>query len=232
MVTANRTYQSRRDALQVYFDRTAVDGWKKLVSTDKVSRIRQTVRRGRDQMRTHLVSRLPDDLKGWRILDAGCGSGVLAHTLAARGADVVGIDLSPQMIDFAAARYADERLPGSLTFKAGDMLAFDDGKYDAVVAMDSLIHYDLHDAAAAVARIVAHTEYRAVFTIAPYTHALGLMHLAGKLFPRSDRSPAVVPTKPAALSDAVGARAGAHVMATKRVSSGFYISQGMEVRIA
>ncbi|MEO1745289.1 MAG: magnesium protoporphyrin IX methyltransferase [Pseudomonadota bacterium] len=232
MVTANRTYQDRRDALAVYFDRTAVEGWKKLVSTDKVSRIRETVRKGRDQMRAHLVSRLPHDLHGWRILDAGCGSGVLAHELAVRGADVTGIDLSPQMIEFAADRYADEALAGSLTFTAGDMLAFDDGAYDAVVAMDSLIHYDIDDAAAAITRICGHTTKRAVFTIAPYTHALGAMHMAGKLFPRSDRSPAVVPTKPASLAEAVAALSGAKLRETERVTSGFYISQGMEVHIA
>jgi len=232
MVVANRTYQTRRDALAVYFDRTAVEGWKRLVSTDKVSRIRETVRQGRDRMRAHLISRLPMDLHGWRILDAGCGSGVLAYELAKRGADVLGVDLSPQMVDFAANRYGAEILSGSLAFKSGDMLAFDDGRFHAVVAMDSLIHYDLADAGDAVARIVDHCERQAVFTIAPYTHALGTMHRVGKLFPRSDRSPAVVPTKPQALASAVRDRNGAHVAATERVSSGFYISQGMEVHVA
>ena len=232
MALANRTYQTRRDALAVYFDRTAVDGWKKLVSTDKVSRIRETVRQGRDRMRAHLMDRLPMDLHGWRILDAGCGSGVLAHGLAARGADVVGVDLSAQMVDFAADRYGAEKLSGSLTFKAGDMLSFEDGRFDAVVAMDSLIHYDLADAADAVARIIDHTERQAVFTIAPYTAALGAMHRIGKLFPRSDRSPAVVPTKTRALASAVNDRNGGHVVPTERVTSGFYISQGMEVHTA
>ncbi|MEO0542378.1 MAG: magnesium protoporphyrin IX methyltransferase [Pseudomonadota bacterium] len=232
MAVANRTYQTRRDALAVYFDRTAVEGWKKLVSTEKVSRIRETVRQGRDRMRAHLVSRLPADLHGWRILDAGSGSGVLAHELAVRGADVVGIDLSPQMVAFAAERYGAEKFRGSLAFKAGDMLSFEDGRFDAVVAMDSLIHYDLSDAADAVARIIDHTERQAVFTIAPYTAALGAMHRVGKLFPRSDRSPAVVPTKPQALASAVNDRSGGRVVPTERISSGFYISQGMEVHTA
>ncbi|MEM1378403.1 MAG: magnesium protoporphyrin IX methyltransferase [Pseudomonadota bacterium] len=232
MPTTNQTYQSRRDALQVYFDRTAVDGWKKLVSTDKVSRIRQTVREGRDAMRAHLVSRLPQDLSGWRILDAGCGSGVLAHALAARGADVVGIDLSPQMISFAADKYAGQPLQGSLTFKAGDMLGFDDGHFDAVVAMDSLIHYDLADAAEAVAHIVAHTRSKIVFTIAPYTPMLGVMHKVGKAFPRSNRSPAVVPTRTEALNNAVMALCAVPVRPTERITSGFYISQGMEVDLS
>ncbi len=232
MALANRTYQTRRDALAVYFDRTAVDGWKRLVSTEKVSRVRETVRQGRDRMRAHLISRLPMDLHGWRILDAGCGSGVLAYELAKRGADVVGVDLSPQMVAFAADRYGAEKVSGSLKFKAGDMLAFDNGRFDGIVAMDSLIHYDLADAADAVARIVDNTERQAVFTIAPYTPALGAMHRIGKLFPRSDRSPAVVPTKPRALAAAVKDRNGVHVASTERVSSGFYISQGMEVHRA
>lgn len=225
-------YIQRRGELAVYFDRTAVDGWKKLVSTDKVSRIRQTVREGRDRMRAHLISRLPDDLSGWRILDAGCGSGVLAYALALRGADVLGVDLSAQMIDFAAERYAGQAMSGTLTFKAGDMLSPDAGRFDAVVAMDSLIHYEGGDVVSALSHLAEQTSQRIIFTIAPRTPALAAMHNVGKLFPRSDRSPAIVPIKPdrlvAGIDRALGSKAWSAGI-TERVSSGFYISQGMEV---
>ena len=41
---------------------------------------------------------------GERILDLGCGDGTLTETLKAAGADVLGIDASPEMIDAASAR--------------------------------------------------------------------------------------------------------------------------------
>ena len=41
------------------------------------------------------------DVSGKAVLDAGCGQGFLARLLAARGARVVGIDLSPRLIELA-----------------------------------------------------------------------------------------------------------------------------------
>ena len=69
------TYLERRGQLEDYFDRTAVDAWKRLTSDAPVGRIRATVRAGRDQMRATLLGYLPPDLTGRRILDAGCGTG-------------------------------------------------------------------------------------------------------------------------------------------------------------
>lgn len=236
--TADR-YARRRAELEVYFDRTAVDGWKKLVGTEKVSRIRETVRAGRDAMRARILDRFPEDLSGWRILDAGCGSGVMSFALAARGADVTGVDLSPQMIGFAAdsAGSWKTRHPGAgtVTFEAGDMLSAELGQFDAVVAMDSLIHYHMADAADAVAGLARRTARQIVFTVAPRTPLLSAMHAAGKLFPRSDRSPAIEPVVPARIIRLLAARpdmAGWTASDTARVSSGFYISEALEVKRA
>ncbi|MBO6551248.1 MAG: magnesium protoporphyrin IX methyltransferase [Roseitalea sp.] len=231
------TYAKRRGELEVYFDRTAVDGWKKLVTDEKVSRIRQTVREGRDRMRATLLSCLPDDLSGWRVLDAGCGSGVASFELARRGADVLGIDLSEQMVGFARDRLAEierkEPVAGTARFVAGDMLSADHGRFDAVFAMDSLIHYRTDDAVAAIAALGQRTERAMVFTIAPRTPMLAAMHAIGQMFPRSDRSPGIEPVRPDRLSGMLEARddmAGWRMGRTTRISSGFYISQAMEVR--
>src|SRR3954447_16356615 len=72
------TYATRRGELLQYFDRTAVDAWKRLTSDAPVNSIRATVRAGREDMRNTLLSWLPDDLRGKRILDAGCGTGAFS----------------------------------------------------------------------------------------------------------------------------------------------------------
>ncbi|NNE52060.1 MAG: methyltransferase, partial [Sulfitobacter sp.] len=81
-----RDYEVTRDRVEHYFDRTATRTWERLTSDAPVSGIRATVRAGRDRMRDLLLNQLPTDLRGVRILDAGCGTGALAVELAARGA--------------------------------------------------------------------------------------------------------------------------------------------------
>src|SRR3954451_16723876 len=127
------SYLERRGELQTYFDRTAVDAWKRLTSDAPVNSIRATVRAGRDDMRNTLLSWLPDDLRGRRVLDAGCGTGALSVEAAKRGAHVVAIDLSPTLVALA-----QERLPHNLDidFRVGDMLDGALGCFEYVVAMD------------------------------------------------------------------------------------------------
>ena len=64
-------YSATRDRVEQYFDRSATKVWERLTSDAPVSRIRQTVREGRDRMRRTLLDWLPEDLRGRRILDAG-----------------------------------------------------------------------------------------------------------------------------------------------------------------
>ena len=84
-------YEQRRSQIEHYFDRTAADAWARLTSNEPVGRIRATVRAGRDTMRETLLSWLPQDLRGLRVLDAGCGTGALAVEAAKRGADVTAV---------------------------------------------------------------------------------------------------------------------------------------------
>ena len=81
---ASVNYQTRRDEIETYFDRTAADAWAALTSDAPVSRIRRTVRRGRDAMRETLMGWLPEDLTGSTLIDAGCGTGTLAIEAAQR----------------------------------------------------------------------------------------------------------------------------------------------------
>src|SRR5487761_307519 len=68
---------------------------------------------------------------GERILDLGCGDGVLTEKITARGATVVGIDASPEMAAAAGRRGLDARL------LAAEQMAFD-GEFDAVFSNAAL----------------------------------------------------------------------------------------------
>jgi magnesium-protoporphyrin O-methyltransferase len=225
------TYEQRRGQLETYFDRTAVDAWARLTSDAPVSRIRATVRAGRDRMRSTLLSWLPADLTGRRVLDAGCGTGAFAIEAARRGAEVVAIDLSATLVQLAG-----ERLPAELrrgvTFRVGDMFDPALGRFDHVVAMDSLIHYPVADIVRLVSGLAARTTHSVVFTFAPRTPALSVMHAVGKFFPRGDRAPAIEPVEDRLLRKHLAVNEALQPWRTARtecVSGGFYTSQALEL---
>ena len=70
-----------------------------------------------------------------RVLDVGCGSGSMARLIARSfpQAEVVGVDLREQYLEFAEARARDEGLQ-NLTFRHGDVFAlpFPDASFDVV----------------------------------------------------------------------------------------------------
>lgn len=229
------TYQERLGQLETYFDRTAVDAWARLTSDAPVSRIRATVRAGRDRMRATLLAWLPMDLRGQRLLDAGCGTGALAIAAARRGAEVVAVDLSPRLIGLDRERLPGDLGAGTIEFVVGDMLDPELGRFDHVVAMDSLIHYRTTDKVAALTRLAARTEHAILFTFAPRTPMLAVMHTVGRLFPRNNRAPAIEPVVEAALRGRLGAEpglAGWRAARGERVANGFYTSQALELRRA
>jgi SAM-dependent methyltransferase len=89
-----------------------------------------------------------------RIVDIGCGPGHVSRYLAARGATVEGLDLSPEMIEVAAASQ-----PG-LAFRVGDMFAlpYPDASLAGVVAFYAIVHLradELGPPCRELARVVA-----------------------------------------------------------------------------
>ena len=153
-------------------------------------------------MRDTLVSWLPEDLRGAPVLDAG----TLAMELGARGAG-----------------------PGRVRFAIGDTLDPAHGRFDYVVAMDSLIPYEGADIARTLGALADRTRQSVVFTVAPRTLPLMMMWTVGKSFPRGDRAPAIAPISQPARERALNQQqARLRLTRAHRVSRGFYISQAVE----
>mgnify|MGYP000845338571 CR=1 FL=1 len=226
------SYTQRRGELETYFDRTAADNWARLTSDAPVSCIRATVRAGRDEMRNTLLSWLPADMTGTRLLDAGCGTCALTFEAARRGAQVLAIDLSPTLVQVARERLPEDIDPALIDFRSGDMLDPELGRFDFVVAMDSLIHYLAEDICRILATLASRTERSMAVTFAPKTPALALMHFVGGFFPRGDRAPAIEPVAEKKLLKLVAADPALQSWQpgrTHRVSRGFYTSQALEI---
>lgn len=221
------TYTERRSKLEAYFDRTAAAAWQRLTSDAPVSGIRATVRAGRNEMRDTLLSWLPADLTGKRVLDAGCGTGAFAVEAAQRGAEVVAIDVAASLVEIARKR-APKNL--HIDWRVGDMHDVSLGSFDHVVAMDSLIHYPAFEIVEVIRGLGDRTRGSIVFTFAPQTPLLMVALGMGRLFPRSDRSPAILPVRERLLRTLItNALPNAALGRDRKVSGGFYTSHALEV---
>ena len=134
------TYVARRDQLETYFDRTAVEAWKRMTSDAPVGRVRATVRAGRDAMRETMLSWLPR-----RPQRRARARRRMRDRRARGGARPRGAD-SPRHRHLAdpgrtgaGTRGRDWR--GAANFDVGECSTPSLGEFDYVVAMDSLIHY-------------------------------------------------------------------------------------------
>jgi len=80
-------------------------------------------------------------LRGARVLDVGCGGGLLAESLASAGADVTAIDLAPAMVDTARMHALDSGLTIDYRVDSAESLVnAHAGKFDVVTCMEMLEH--------------------------------------------------------------------------------------------
>lgn len=98
---------------------------------------------------------------GARVLDVACGPGFVAEAVRARGASVVGLDFSQEMVRIARARCPE------IEFRVGDAqaLPFDAGAFDAVVMNFGLLHLPEAERALAEAARVLRPGGRYAFTV-------------------------------------------------------------------
>jgi SAM-dependent methyltransferase len=76
------------------------------------------------------------DLTGKRVLDVGCGPGRYAVSAAERGGEVVGIDLSPAMLELAQERARQRSVAGRCRFLEADFDAYEpDGAFDVTLML-------------------------------------------------------------------------------------------------
>ena len=85
------------------------------------------------------------DVRGKRVLDAGCGPGFYSEQLIERGAQVVAIDASEPMVELARARLGDRCVVQQQML--GEAMPFDDNSFDAIVCALTIHHVDDRHAA-------------------------------------------------------------------------------------
>jgi 2-polyprenyl-6-hydroxyphenyl methylase/3-demethylubiquinone-9 3-methyltransferase len=81
-----------------------------------------------------------DVLAGLRVLDIGCGGGILCEPLARMGASVVGADPSPENIAIAQAHAKEHELAIDYRATTAEALADAGERFDVVLAMEVVEH--------------------------------------------------------------------------------------------
>jgi 2-polyprenyl-6-hydroxyphenyl methylase / 3-demethylubiquinone-9 3-methyltransferase len=106
-------------------------------------------------MRNVLLNELHADPKGKRVLDVGCGGGILAEEFAQLGCEVTGIDPSEASLEAARAHAKDMGYTIDYRAGSGEALPFDAATFDWVYCCDVLEHVDdLDRVTAEIARVL------------------------------------------------------------------------------
>ncbi len=118
---------------------------------DRYDLITAVLSYGQDARWKRRLVRLAQVRPGERALDLACGTGDIAFAVAAEGARVTGLDITPRMLELAARR------SGAATFLAGDMtsLPFTSQTFDLVTTGYGLRNVpDLNTAIDEIARVL------------------------------------------------------------------------------
>ncbi|MBE0443479.1 MULTISPECIES: bifunctional 2-polyprenyl-6-hydroxyphenol methylase/3-demethylubiquinol 3-O-methyltransferase UbiG [unclassified Psychrobacter] len=82
-------------------------------------------------------------LAGKKVLDVGCGGGILSESMARRGADVTGVDLGTENLKAAALHAEQSGLENTLRYQhipVEDLAKTHAGQFDVVTCMEMLEH--------------------------------------------------------------------------------------------
>lgn len=95
-------------------------------------------------------------MKGKTVLDYGCGTGGNSLILAKRGANVIGVDISPELLELAEKRMAANGVAGNTKFLVGSAhdLPIPDESIDIVFGIAILHHLELEESSKEVFRVL------------------------------------------------------------------------------
>lgn len=217
----------RKAGLRDYFGGNGFERWRIIYGDGPVSFIRQTVREGHAQMVAQTLSWIGETSEVKRILDAGCGPGLVALELARKGYDVTGCDLSEQMV--ASARDEALKQPAEvsqhLNFVCSDLETVGQqvkGAFDLVLSLDVLIYYPEDELERIISRLAqSFAPQRIIFTYAPSSLLLRTMHLVGRRFPRTQRATSLEIIGPKRVRQALQG-AGFKLTRQRHFNKGFY----------
>lgn len=82
----------------------------------------------------------PDAFKGLRILDIGCGGGLLSEPMARLGAEIIGVDAAERNIPVAAAHAAQSGLNIDYRHTTAEAMAANGERFDVVINMEVVEH--------------------------------------------------------------------------------------------
>lgn len=133
--------------------------------------------------RVRYIQRRVRSLDRLRVVDVGCGGGLLTEALARNGARVLGIDLAAQSIEIARAHAADQKLDVEYRVVSAEVLSAErPGSFDLVCCLEMLEH--VPDAAAIVsacAKLVAPGGHVIFSTINRNAKSYALMILGAEM---------------------------------------------------
>jgi len=95
------------------------------------------------------------DVRGQKVLDLGCGSGENIIPLLRRGADVIAIDISPELIAAATARVSMAGLQASIRVGSAYETGIAEGSIDIVFCMSLVHHLDIAVVREEIKRVLA-----------------------------------------------------------------------------
>lgn len=165
--TASRTNSGSQNVIanekietweRVEVERSASEAGKK--ATDNLRIPEPIMARYRNAVRStpfpleYAYALLPQDMQGLTVLDYGCGSGDNTALLAQRGGNVIGVDISPDLISVGEKRMAQHGLTADFRVGSAHDLPLDANSVDVVFGMAILHHLDLELASKEVYRVL------------------------------------------------------------------------------
>ena len=124
-----------------HFGRLAADWWDPKGSSAMLHRlnpVRLSFLREAVDAHWHSDSRSLRPLMGKRVLDVGCGAGLLCEPLARLGGEVTGVDAAPENIEAARSHAAGSGL--AIEYRSGEIGALGLAGFDLVTAMEVIEH--------------------------------------------------------------------------------------------